>query len=116
MIAGVLILILEALRKEESKPFLPSNYRILNAIMIFGLSAVIYTSMYVSYTPVASSVIEGVQARYFIPLLLPFVYVISGKKNLIPIKEKWYSKIVFAFPILANLWSIYWLALRPFNF
>ncbi len=116
VIAGVLILILGALRKEESKPFLPSNYRILNAIMIFGLSAVIYTSMYVSYTPVASSVIEGVQARYFIPLLLPFVYVISGKKNLIPIKEKWYSKIVFAFPILANLWSIYWLALRPFNF
>ena len=116
VIAGILILLIGVSRKEESKPQLPVFFRILNFVMIFGVSAVIYTSMYVTYTPVGSSIIEGVQARYFLPLILPFVYVISGKGNLIRLKEEWYQKLVFAFPILANLWSLYWLSLRPYNF
>lgn len=44
----------------------------LTLLMCFGLSAIIWTSMYVSYTAVGANVIEGVQGRYFIPLFLPF--------------------------------------------
>jgi len=39
--------------------------------MCFGTAAIVYTSMYVSYTAVGADVIEGVQGRYFIPLFLP---------------------------------------------
>lgn len=48
------------------------KYIILNLIMCFGVTAIVWTSMYVSYTAVGADVIEGVQGRYFIPLFLPF--------------------------------------------
>ncbi|MBE5870278.1 MAG: DUF2142 domain-containing protein [Lachnospiraceae bacterium] len=48
------------------------KYVILNLIMCFGVTAIVWTSMYVSYTAVGADVIEGVQGRYFIPLFLPF--------------------------------------------
>ena len=41
--------------------------------MNFGVAAVVFTSMYVSYTAVGSDKILGVQGRYFIPLFLPFL-------------------------------------------
>ncbi len=87
--------------------------KILTAIMIFGLTAVIYTSMYVTYTPVGSAVIEGVQGRYFIPLLLPFVYLLSNKKRKLPVPKAIYQVFVIGFPIVANLWMIYRFALKP---
>lgn len=48
------------------------KFILLTLLMCFGVTAVIWTSMYVSYTAVASPVILGVQGRYFIPLFLPF--------------------------------------------
>ena len=42
-------------------------------LMNFGVAAVVFTSMYVSYTAVGSEQILGVQGRYFIPLFLPFL-------------------------------------------
>lgn len=45
----------------------------LSHLMNFGVAAVVFTSMYVSYTAVGSEQILGVQGRYFIPLFLPFL-------------------------------------------
>ena len=45
----------------------------LSHLMNFGVAAVVFTSMYVSYTAVGSEKILGVQGRYFIPLFLPFL-------------------------------------------
>lgn len=117
-IGGLGLLFVGAFRKNEediAQCFAP-KFRILNAIMIFGLTAVIYTSMYVTYTPVGSKVIEGVQGRYFIPLILPFLFVITQKKKLFLVKDGLFVRIVIGFCTVANLWSIYWFALKPLNF
>ena len=67
----------------------------LTLLMCFGLSAIIWTSMYVSYTAVGADVIEGVQGRYFIPLFLPFFSCFflkrSQKENLGKIRKFWYQ-------------------------
>ena len=55
--------------------------RILTIIMCFGLSAVIWTSMYVSYTAVGASEIRGVQGRYFTPLFLPLLLCLCSEKR-----------------------------------
>ena len=117
-LGGLGLLCAGALRKNEEDKLqcFEPKVRILNAIMIFGLTAVIYTSMYVSYTPVGSQVIEGVQGRYFIPLILPFLFVITQKKKLFLMKDEFFVRIVIGFCTVANLWSIYWFALKPLNF
>lgn len=40
----------------------------------------IFTSLYVQWTPVGSGVIDGVQGRYFLPVLLPALLVLRGSK------------------------------------
>lgn len=63
------------------------KYIILNLIMCFGVTAIIWTSMYVSYTAVGADVIEGVQGRYFIPLFLPFFSCLFLRRS--EGKKKW---------------------------
>ena len=55
-------------------------YTLLMLLMCFGVSAVIWTSMYVSYTAVGADTILGVQGRYFIPLFLPFLSCLFLKR------------------------------------
>lgn len=45
--------------------------------LIIGL---INVSMYLMFTPVGNHMINGVQSRYFIPLIIPFVYCFSSLK------------------------------------
>lgn len=61
--------------------------KFLSGIIIFGTIMLIFTSLYVQWTPVANRIIEGIQGRYYIPLLLPLALVsnfskTSGEKNL----------------------------------
>lgn len=100
----------------EKRGVVGIRYKILNGIMILGLSAIIWTSMYVSYTPVGNSVIEGVQARYFMPLFLPFCYCLFNNKWKCRLSVAMYHKILLGFVVLLNLFAIYTLALRPINF
>ena len=99
----------------EKREVIGIKYKILNLIMIFGLSAVIWTSMYVSYTPVGSGRIEGVQARYFMPLFLPFCYCLFNTKWKIKMSVINYRKILLGFVVALNFFAIYILALVPIN-
>lgn len=50
----------------------------LTHLMNFGVAAIVFSSMYISYTAVGSGQILGVQGRYFIPLFLPFLSCLFG--------------------------------------
>lgn len=54
----------------------------LSHLMNFGVAAIVFTSMYISFTTVGNDRILGVQGRYFIPLFLPFLSCLFGKKGL----------------------------------
>lgn len=59
------------------------KYIMIRSILMFiclCIFALIYTSLYVQWTPVAKEIIDGIQGRYFIPVLLPFILVL--KKNI----------------------------------
>lgn len=60
------------------------NLRVLSAAGIFMTLILISTAFYVAYTAVMSDKIDGVQYRYSIPLLFPFLYYICRTKVLIP--------------------------------
>lgn len=50
----------------------------LTHLMNFGVAAIVFTSMYISFTSVGNSHIMGVQGRYFVPLFLPFLSCFFG--------------------------------------
>lgn len=102
------------------------KYIVLNLIMCFGVTAIIWTSMYVSYTAVGADVIEGVQGRYFIPLFLPFFSCLflrrsEGKKKwkLAFLWEKLSAPMVYGvligLMILLNLAMTYCLVITRLN-
>ena len=53
-------------------------------LLIFSLLlaiAIVFGSLYVSWSPYKSSLVVGVQGRYFIPLLILFAFIFIPKKN-----------------------------------
>lgn len=90
----------------ERRRKLADRYRILYIAMILGVSAVIWTSMYISFTAVGSSTIEGVQGRYFLPLLLPFFYCLGDAKHRVKVRQDVYAKAVLFVFVMMNLFAI----------
>ncbi len=117
-IGGVIVLGLACICRPENevRPVLTMKYKVLNLLMVFGVSAIVWTSMYVSYTPVGNPAIEGVQARYFMPLFLPFCYCLYNSKYTCHISELSYNRILIGSAVGLNLIAIYVLALQPLNF
>jgi uncharacterized membrane protein len=67
----------------REKVSLNKNYNILCFILCFGIILLIWTALYLSFTPVGSLSINGVQSRYFIPLLFPILinFLPKSKSN-----------------------------------
>ncbi len=53
--------------------------RIVMLGMVFFSSVLIWTAMYVTFTPPGAASIAGVQGRYFLPLMFPLYLALSGK-------------------------------------
>lgn len=63
-----------------SKKMLPENGLFL--FVVFSVVMLIFASLYLQWTPVYNHIIEGIQGRYFIPLLLPCYFVIHNTAGL----------------------------------
>lgn len=50
-----------------------------------GAALVSMLALYLSFTPVGSSVVDGVQGRYFVPILFPFLL---GARSLLPMRAQ----------------------------
>lgn len=103
----------------------------LSHLMNFGVAAVVFTSMYVSYTAVGSEQILGVQGRYFIPLFLPFLSCLfawglgektySWTRKLAGWREKLhampavYERLIFGIMFAVNLWMTWTLVILKMN-
>lgn len=104
-----------AVRERSEASAIGLKYIILNIIMIFGTSALIWTSMYASYTAVGSDVIQGVQGRYFIPLFLPFLSCFFQRKREFKLDQLWINRAIFAICSVLNLFMVYQFVLLAMN-
>lgn len=73
-------------------------------IMIIGM---IWGALYLSYTPVGSTDIKGVQGRYFIPLLLPLLMIVYTPKIKCQISKENLNKIFIIVLTLITYLEIY---------
>ena len=77
------ILIFIAVINTKSLVNRTKNKILMLNIFIFAGIASIFAILYIAFTPVSSSIVDGVQGRYFIPFLLPILLLIA---LFIPIK------------------------------
>ncbi|MBO5241818.1 MAG: DUF2142 domain-containing protein [Lachnospiraceae bacterium] len=101
--------------KGEKRKGVGVKYVILNALMVFGVSAIVWTSMYVSYTTVGANEIRGVQGRYFIPMFLPFAICFLNGKWESRLQQLHRSRIMFGVMAALNFLMIYVLVITKMN-
>lgn len=83
-------------------------------LFIIGIILLIWTSMYMAFTDVGSSVINGVQARYFIPLLFPFIMCFQFSKIKNQFLSRYYDFVVMFVPVCVLLFTIYNLIIKVY--
>ncbi len=100
---------------EERRGY-PLRYKVGNLLVVFGMSSVIWTSMYVTFTAVGANVINGVQGRYFLPLFLPFFGCLIRGGHQVRLEKSTYARLILGVFVCMNLYGIWTLAGAPCNF
>ena len=93
---------------------LENKNKILAIITLLLIVILIWTALYLSFTPVGLNTINGVQARYFIPLLLLLFISLQNHKIGINISDHQFNIIIVICTVVINIISIYQLLLLPF--
>ena len=75
---SVLIVLTLFNEKEESFTFTKKQKLMLGVIVVASMGFIIL-SMWLFWTPLNSNYIEGLQGRYFIPLLIPMFFILKNK-------------------------------------
>ena len=89
---------------EQNEPKNIKTIRVVNGIAVVCSVALVWLAMYLAFTPIGADAIEGVQARYFIPLLLPAAYTLWNNRIQIKVsKQRYYQIVLGAALVLAGV-------------
>ena len=77
-----------------------------NLLLLFGVTSLVATALYISFTAVGSDVIQGCQGRYLMPLLLPVMSVIGSGFINSTVNRKWYNSLILSCCGLVNFVTI----------
>lgn len=92
---GFLILVVFLIIIEKRNPLSNLNNLLISSGLIAVVVILIATSLYIQWTPYQASIIEGIQGRYFIPLLPLLLLVLNKKFNSQCINQKISYRVVF---------------------
>ena len=95
---------------------LKSNQKIFLGLVVLGAAAMTWVALYVAFTPVGLTQINGVQGRYYFPLLVPFFLLFRSKKIKNLIRPETYHIILFGGTAFLSMFLIYHNILKPLCF
>ena len=98
----------------ENKIRLNRKIKIMMGVILTGVAALIWTALYLDFTPVGAEMINGVQPRYYIPLMFPVMLLFSSDRIKCEINELRYNRIVLLTNLVILSGCIYSLILLPF--
>ncbi|MCM1103155.1 MAG: DUF2142 domain-containing protein [Clostridium sp.] len=81
--------------RSEQRSRMKAGHIVCFAAMVFGMSAVVWTVLYMSFNAVGSHAIVGVQDRYFTPVLFPFFACFLNGRFVWKWSEERYDQILF---------------------
>lgn len=99
--AVIVLLMLASLKRKKEPMVLDKKMRIGLALTAALTCCFIFGGMLLSWTPLESNLIEGVQGRYFLPVL-PIALVCTKTKEL-EIDARWDSAILFSYIIWLSI-------------
>lgn len=105
-----LLVLLFFVSSEKRTVFSPLN-KIWCALLVFAAVILVWTAMYLTFTPVGSEYIDGVQARYYFPLLLPISLITYTGKIESKMEIEKYNRLIIFINIILLFISIYKLLL-----
>lgn len=73
--------------------------RIIIGILSFGIICLIWTALYMSFTPVGMGEILGVQARYYMPIIIPMMTIVNLPQIRNSINTRIYNMIALIAPM-----------------
>ena len=88
-----------------------SVMKIWNGILIFGTACLVWTALYLDFTPVGSMVINGVSPRYYLPLIFPLSLIFINPKVRCSMKLENYQSLIAFLMLIGTGISIYCLML-----
>lgn len=88
-----------------------SVMKIWNGILIFGTACLVWTALYLDFTPVGSMVINGVSPRYYLPLIFPLSLIFINQKVRCSMKLENYQSLIAFLMLIGTGISIYCLML-----
>ncbi len=98
----------------ENKLNLNKKYKVILGIIVTGVAALIWTALYLDFTPVGANVINGVQQRYYIPLMFPIMLLFSSDKIKCKMSDFSYNRLILLTNLLILSGCIYDLILVPY--
>lgn len=87
----VTVFVFSKISFQEKGIFLRTYDKILILLMILGIYSTTFLALYLSWTPVGASDIEGVQGRYFIPMLGLVALLFSSSDR--PVKKDYLADV-----------------------
>ena len=69
--------------------------RLWTLLMCLAVIGMVWVAMYLAFTPVGYNHVNGVQARYYIPLLLPMYLCMCPDRIRVPVEKKWLYLMTF---------------------
>lgn len=79
---------------------LGTKLKLLMAAVVFIVVCFIWTAMYISFTPVGNPGINGVQGRYFLPVVIPLLLLFNTDRIQNNIPDRWYNLVALCAPVL----------------
>lgn len=87
-------------------------HKVSFATLSFITACLIWTALYLSFTPVGLGQINGVQLRYYIPLLFPIFLLFNTPKITNTFKKRNYNTGIIAMTSFITLYTVYELMIK----
>ena len=101
---NIIYFIFESLIMENKRENLKKWEKLFILLIIIVIIGLIFTSLYLQWTPYKADLVKGIQGRYFTPLLILIALVLSNKK--LVLKEKFDSKYFDLFFLFENVCTL----------
>lgn len=98
IIAFIVLVLIASLRLSDEKMYVTVRQKVWMGIIILGSMFLIATGMFVGWTPRTSIMIEGIQGRYFLPLL-PLIMLLF-RNDWIVMKKRCDEGVVIAATVI----------------
>lgn len=76
----VYLFVMAIIDGEDENVYIQKKEKFFLALTIFASWALVLTALYITFTPVGKLSIDGVQGRYFAPLVLPLLLLFQTNK------------------------------------